>query len=118
MSSVRVIDYTPKIIAQVRTKGSLAIRRALQDALRISRPTTPKADTNFLRNNTKIQVLGNKGKVAWLASYAQYQERGRRADGSRVVRNYTTGGTGKQFAEKAMKQVDKQRSKYLKGLIK
>lgn len=116
--SVKVIDNTPKLIAKVRTNGSLAIQRALQDVLKESRPKTPKADTNFLRNNTKRQVLGLKGKVAWNADYAQYQERGKRRDGSHVVRNYTTGGTGKQFAENAVKSVDKNRAKYLKGILK
>jgi hypothetical protein len=116
--SVKVIDNTPKILAQVRINGSLAVNRALTDVLRESRPKTPKADTNFLRNNTLKQVTGLRGVLKWLTVYAQYQERGSRADGTRRVKNYTTGGTGKSFAENAIKKIDSQRVKYLKDLIR
>jgi len=116
--SVTIQDNTPKIIAQVRSNGSLAIKRALDDVLRLSRPNTPLADTMFLRNNTQTQTLGLSGVVKWMARYAQYQERGARRDGSHRVRNYTTGGTGSGFAEDAIKQVDKDRAKYLKGIIR
>lgn len=116
--SVKVIDHTPLLIAKVRRNSSLAVRKALEDVKRDSRPVTPKADTNFLRNNVRIQVLGSKGKIGWLAVYAQYQERGKRKDGSHVVRRYTTGGTGKSFAENTVKKVAKNHKKYLKGILK
>ena len=46
--------------------------------------------------------------------YAAYQERGKRRDGTRVVRRYTTPGTGKGFLKGAGQQVDKQKMKYVK----
>lgn len=116
--SVKVIDNTPLLKAKITRNGSLAINKALQDVLVLSRPKTPKGETNFLRNNTRKQVLGLHGKVGWLVVYAQYQERGRRRDGSRAVRRYSTGGTGKGFARNAVMQVTKDRKKYLKGLLK
>lgn len=116
--SVTVIDHGPKLIAKSQTNGSMAIRRALQDVLRESRSKTPLAETSFLRNNTRLQVLGLRGKLVWSAAYAQYQERGRRRDGSHVVKHYTTGGTGKHFAYNAIRKIDSNRGKYLRGLLK
>lgn len=116
--SVRIIDNTPLLIAKVKANGSLAIKRATDDVVRISRPITPKGATNFLRDNVKKQVLGLMGKIVWSVVYAQYQERGMRRDGSRKVRRYSTGGTGKAFAENSVREVTKNKSKYLKGLLK
>jgi len=110
--SVRVQDNTPQVMANMQRRASVALRFAIDDIERISRPKTPKADTNFLRNNVKKQTLGTRGKISWNTAYAQYQERGMRRDGSRRVRNYTTGGTGKAFAFNAVKQVTKDMKKY------
>ena len=43
------------------------------------------------------------GTIIWQVPYASYQERGSRADGTHVVRHYTTPGTGKDFAKNAVK---------------
>lgn len=45
---------------------------------------------------------------------AAYQERGRRKDGSHVVRNYTTAGTGKDFLKNAANVVLSKSSQYAK----
>lgn len=116
--SVKVIDNTAKLLAKINSKGSLAVRRALDDIERESRPKTPLGETSFLRNNVRKQTLGTKGRIVWNTDYAQYQERGKRRDGSRVVKNYSTGGTGKGFAKNAVTKVVKDRNKYLKGLLK
>lgn len=46
--------------------------------------------------------------------YAAYQEAGARSDGTHVVRNYTTGGTGKGFFRKAINSVIRNRENYIK----
>lgn len=116
--SVKITDNTTLIEQRMRANIPVALKRAADDVLRISRPKTPKADTNFLRNNVRTQVLGLRAKIMWLAAYAQYQERGRRKDGTHVVKHYTTGGTGKAFAEDAVKKVNKDKNKYLRNLLK
>lgn len=45
---------------------------------------------------TRTVVFGNAG-----VPYAAYQERGMRFDGSHVVRNYTTPGTGSRYLQTA-----------------
>lgn len=115
--SVSVIDNTPKILAEVKLNGSIAIKRALDDVKRLSRPITPLKQGQ-LRDNVLSSVAGLKGIIKWGMVYAQYQERGARRDGSHRVRKYTTGGTGKGFAKSTVSQVDRSRVKYLRGLIR
>lgn len=129
--SVRVIDHSPIIIAKVKVNGPLAIRRALEDVKRLSKPKTPfsggrvlasgKKSTSkggHLRDSVLVQVLGLNGRITWDKAYAQYQEKGMRRDGSHRVRNYTTSGTGTRFAESTIKEVWKNKNKYLKGLLR
>lgn len=49
--------------------------------------------------------------------YASYQERGMRRDGTRIVRNYTTMGTGKNFLKNAGDQVTKDAVKYFRQAV-
>lgn len=116
--SVRITNNHPKLLGKLQRNSGVALRRAADDVLRVSRPKTPLGDSTFLRNNTVIQVLGNKATITWNTVYAQYQERGSRRDGSHRVRRYSTGGTGKNFAENAIVQVTKNASKYIKGALK
>lgn len=44
---------------------------------------------------------GNEATITWEMPYAAYQERGMRADGTHVIKNYTTAGTGPHFAQQS-----------------
>ena len=58
-----------------------------------------------LRESGKV-VQGENGAfyLVWDTVYALYQWFGVRADGTHVVKNYTTAGTGKQWVETAKGQ--------------
>lgn len=58
-----------------------------------------------------------KHRVLVDKEYAGYQERGARADGSRVVRKYTTPNTGKRYLERAGLKVAKDALNYLKQAV-
>ena len=60
----------------------------------------PKDEGN-LRSNVSITT----DSITYESPYAQYQYRGMREDGSRVVKNYTTPGTG-PYWDKRMKSVE------------
>ena len=62
----------------------------------ISTPKTPKK-TGELRRGVVKQVLGLKGTIKWGKNYAVYQE-------TKQFRNYTTPGTGPDFALDAVKK--------------
>lgn len=89
--TVRVQDMTPQARMAIKAQTSLGIRNATTDFRRIARSKTP-FKTGDLANRVLEQVLGLSGTVAWQVVYAPYQERGRRADGSHVIRHRPGGG--------------------------
>ena len=78
-------------------------RELLSDIRRNANSKTPLKD-DFLRRNVKSTISGKQGIIIWREPYAQYQERGERADGTHVVKHYTTPGTGKGFAKNAVEK--------------
>lgn len=56
----------------------------------------------------------NQWRVEVDTAYAAYQERGRRKDGTRVVRHYHTAGTSAGFFMRAINGVIKNRNQYVK----
>lgn len=111
--SVQVINLTPQAQATIKAKTSLGLRRATSDFRKLARPKTP-LKTGDLANRGLQQVLGLFGKVTWDVVYAQYQERGSRADGSHVIRNRPSGGQA-HFAENTAKVVAQSGRKYFGG---
>lgn len=89
-----------KLVNQI----SMANRLLLEDIHRESQPSTPFKGGD-LREQVDKRVDGLEGTITWKVPYASYQERGKRYDGSHVVRHYTTPGTGKNFAKKAVRKV-------------
>lgn len=102
--SVKIIDNTGIIKSQTQQRASTFLRVATENILTNAKPNTPKKLGNLSRDVLR-RVNGLHAEIEWRKVYAQYQERGRRADGSRVVKKYTTPGTGPHFAENAVKKV-------------
>jgi hypothetical protein len=110
--SVRVIP-NPAAGPEIRQRASVGLRRATQDLRKgVSRPRTP-FKTGDLANRGLMQVLGLHGKASWDVVYAQYQERGARADGSHRIRRRPSGGQS-HFAETSAKEVAKRGDRYFK----
>ncbi len=93
--SVTVTDLSSQVISSTQQKASSFLRSMADEMVKESTPNTPR-DTGQLRRNVLRQVLGLKGKVKWMMNYAVYQE-------EKQFRNYTTPGTGKDFAKNAAK---------------
>lgn len=108
--SVKVTDNTPRVITQQQQGTRVFLRMAAEEIVRVARPKTPKLKGNLRSDVNIIPKGGTSIEVVWNKEYAQYQERGKRRDGSHVVRRYTTGGTGPHFAENAVKEVVKKTS--------
>lgn len=111
--SVKITDNTVTIIANNTRNASLALRFMADDVVRIAGPKTPRKRGNLSQDILR-QVLGKRATIEWRKVYAQYQERGKRRDGSHVVRKYTRSGTGPHFAENAVKEVVANAEKYFK----
>lgn len=91
-----------------------ALGRMGKDIEQIAKMKVPLKDTNLFKE-IKYEKIGTlKHKIIVDSDYAAYQERGRRFDGSHVVKNYTTPGTGKDFLKGAAQQVVDKGIEYLK----
>lgn len=101
--SVSITDNHPQIKAKVSGSTPIFLRMFGEAVLLRANPNTPYKDGQ-LRRMTRINAIGNKGQIRWLAGYAAFQERGYTTG---PVRRYTTAGTGKQFAENAVRAVAK-----------
>lgn len=109
--------------SQVENACQVAIRLMMEDVHNLSTPITPKSappDGGSLRASvTKTMPSKMVGIMTWNVPYAQYQERGARADGLRPVFNYTTPGTHAHFVKESVEKVVKRIPSYLRmgGLI-
>ena len=91
--------------AKIKSNVRIANRKMLEDIHHTANPITPM-DTSQLRRNVFKRILSNgDGEIEWKEEYSGYQEAGKRADGTHVVRHYTTPGTGAHFAEKSVNKV-------------
>jgi hypothetical protein len=95
--SAKFTDNSAQIKADMRRKISLALRFIIEDVDKTSNPNTPKRKGD-LRNQKLKQVLGMHASIAWVRSYAGIQE-------TKQFRNYTTPGTGPNFARDAVEAV-------------
>ena len=101
---VKVEHRENNIITALKFKVAIANRLIIEDVHRTSLPKTPMKNS-YLRRDVKKTVVPETytGTIIWKVPYASYQERGSRADGSHIVKHYTTSGTGKDFAKNAVK---------------
>ena len=67
----------------------------LDTAYRRMNKYVPRRDGNLRKN-----VMVTNQAIYYMSPYAEYQYRGRRKDGSRVVKKYTTPNTGPYWDEK------------------
>lgn len=71
-------------------------------------------DTGFLKKGVRHFKSPNGGyRVESEMEYSAYQERGEARDGSRVVKNYTTAGTGSGWFQDAIDKVVDKKDSYI-----
>lgn len=99
----------PTIETRANMATTLMVRQMLEDTWLKATPITPmsnQASRGHLRAAVNRRMIDAKsGYIEWLAPYASYQDRGMRADGTRVVKNYTTPGTHARFASESVANV-------------
>lgn len=94
---------------------SLLMSRMALDIERIAKTSAGMpVKTGAMKSSTMTQQLpGGKWRVIVNKQYASYQERGARADGSHVIKNYTTSGTSSGFFTRAIGVVIKNKLQYV-----
>jgi hypothetical protein len=92
--------FTPDLQAHVNKESA-------ETTQRMAEPRVPKLN-NDLRESAKVTAIG-KGDymLIYKKPYAQYQERGKRADGTRIIRKWTTPGTGPNYASGTLERLTK-----------
>lgn len=80
----------------INTKAVKATINAAGELMQESTPRTP-LKKGELRGKRRVTPLSNGARMDWLARHAAAQNAGQAR--GRVFRNYTTAGTGKDFAK-------------------
>lgn len=101
--SVTLTDSSGQWFNHQTQKIDKALNVMANAILADSRMVAPKK-SGAMRENATIVQGSMAVAVFYPGPYAGYQERGARLDGSHVVRNYTTPGTGKNYLEAAGKR--------------
>lgn len=116
---VKIEHRENNLITALKFKVAIANRLIIEDVHRTSLPKTPMNNSKQLRRNVTKTVVPETytGTIIWKVPYASYQERGERSDGTHKVKNYTTPGTGKDFAKNAVKKTLSDVNKFYKNVI-
>lgn len=115
---VKVYNFENRIKEKLRLNVGIANRLIIEDIHRKSLFKTPMSSSQLRRDVSKsVDIPTYTGTIIWEVPYASYQERGMRADGTHVVRNYTTPGTGKDFAKNAVEDVMSRVDEFYKNII-
>ena len=104
---MKIIDNTARILSKNERVKDRSLAYAAQDIEVIVKTggKTPLKQGHLRGRTRHDKVSNSRYRIVIPVSYAAYQERGSRADGTHKVRNYTTPGTGKGFLQSAVKSV-------------
>jgi len=117
-NKVRIIDKSGLFHRLSTNALDGALARMAKDVKQIAKITVPFKTGNLQKSIQDEKRGFLKHRVIADEVYAGYQERGKRLDGSRVVRKYTTPGTGKRYLEKAGDNVTKDIVNFFKQAAK
>lgn len=111
---------TSLLKSRIDSAAESALDAQAEILLRASKKQVPKKSRALMRSaksedgaiNTKIKKTR---RVSYNEPYAAYQHEGQRADGSHVVKNYTTSGTKKLYLKDPL---DKNKNKFIAVAVK
>jgi len=104
VTSVMLQDSSKPWVEKQQQILRSGIKKMGLSILATARVITPKDEGGDLMASGRLFYPENGCTVVFGGGniqYAQYQHRGMRKDGTRVVRHYTTPGTGKSYLKKA-----------------
>lgn len=106
----KTLEYTAKKKrATDQAFGDMAV-----DVERLSKRKVPVKTGGLRASGHHKRIQPSEYLIRYNKVYAAYQERGARRDGSRVVRRYTTAGTGKGYLSDALSKTWGKRNQYIK----
>ncbi len=121
MASVRTESNIPRFKKATADAADLLLAKMRNDAFVLSQAKVPYEHGDLKASGKQERRKLHSHRVSYGESLsdprAAYQERGSRRDGSHVVRNYTTAGTGKNFLKNAANTVIGKASMYAKQVM-
>lgn len=112
---MRVVSNKNEAMA-IMTNRAVYAQYLLAHAIKRDSLKTTPLKTHQLRASIKlsssVEDYKVKQTIKWDQPYAAYQERGMRYDGTHVIKNYTTAGTGPWYARDAVKRGMKNLNQY------
>lgn len=105
MGGVHVDSQIPRHKQGTKKNMNLALQRMRNDVFILSQVKVPYKEGTLQNSGQQKQIADLHHRVSYgengADEYAGYQHRGMRRDGTHVVRNYTTAGTGKDYLEES-----------------
>lgn len=118
MASVRVDNKMAVFVRANEAAMERALERMGNDIFVLSQFKVPFRDGDLKSSGEHVRMGRLHRRIRYGSNgaqgYASYQHRGMRADGSRIVRNYTTSGTNKKFLEDSGKIIAPKSGQYFK----
>lgn len=114
---VKIDSKIPEFINATEAAEELLLDKMESDIFVLSQAKVPKRDGDLAASGSKNKLKPKSRRVAYDEKYAAYQHRGRRKDGTRVVKKYTTAGTGKGFLQEAGAKVVGKSTQYAKQVM-
>lgn len=115
---VRVDNRLPRFKQNASDAFDMMLAKMRNDAFVLSQAKVPFEEGDLQASGKQERRALHKHRVSYGESLddprAAYQERGSRKDGSHVVRNYTTAGTGKNFLKGSAMIILSKASNYAK----
>lgn len=112
--SVKVTDKMPEFIDKNTQVCEVVLTNMRRDMVNLIKIRQPYEGGEMMRQTYGEKTGPLKHRVIINVEYASYQNRGMRYDGTRIVKNYTTPGTGKQFVEDAAENIYSHGPEYFK----
>lgn len=113
MGRPKVTDRTQQFHKALQGTMQTALKRMAKDILLRAKMRVPLAGGDLMESGHTETVGKLHERIGFDTDYAAYQERGKRRDGSHVVKNYSTPSTGKDFLKGAGEKVSQDTLKYL-----
>lgn len=111
---VRTIDRSKEFVKENESVMEKAFTRMGGDMVLLTRMFQPYKDGKLSAGTSHKKIGKLKHRVVVDEDHASYQERGKRKDGSHVVRKYTTPNTGAHFLARAGQKIAENTLNYIK----
>lgn len=114
MGRVILKDEIKRFGEKARITLDFALDNIAKDIVNIAKIYVPYKEGDLFKEimHEKVAILAHKVVVD--SDYAAYQERGKRKDGTHVVRKYTTPNTGAHFLENAANKIVENAVEYIR----